>query len=176
MPIEKPQPLHSERMSESESHEEANMLRTYLGVSPETGEMTKPPLREVEGAESEEEQVDFVGREPTAEDYDKALEALAQLERDRRYESSAYMQGVIRVYQLVRSFGLGGLYAGRALTAAMNTIMPKQFRTSFKESWKEGKKLTDSEWETVFNDAEHRLQRLKVAADEFGKKETGEDG
>jgi hypothetical protein len=42
---------------------------------------------------------------------------------------------------------------------------------SFKESWKEGKKLTDSEWRTVFNDASSRLRRLRDAANEFGKNE-----
>jgi hypothetical protein len=93
--------------------------------------------------------------------------ALARLEQDRQYESSAFMRGIIEANQLVRSFGVGGLFAGRALNAAIDAITGE----SFKESWKEGKELTDSEWRMVFNDANSRLRRLRATAIEFGKKE-----
>ena len=154
-------------MGAEKAQEEANMLRAHLGVSPETGKMSKPPLTEVEVDENEEDELNFVERRPRAEDYDKALQALAHLEQDRQYESSAFMRGVIKADQLVRSFGLGGLFAGRALNAAMDAATGG----SLKESWKEGKKLTDSEWRMVFNDATSRLRRLKVAANKFERKE-----
>jgi hypothetical protein len=167
MPFEKPESHHAERMSKEEAQEEANMLRVHLGVSPESGKMSKPSLTEVEGNESQEEDLAFIERKPNAEDYDSALKALARLEQDRQYESSAFMQGIIKANQLVRSFGVGGLFAGRALNAAIDAITGD----SFKESWKEGKELTDSEWRMVFNDANSRLRRLRAAAKEFGEEE-----
>lgn len=157
-------------MEEEEAHGEANMLRAHLAVDPETGRMAGPLATEVEGR-SEEDEFDFVEREPTAEDYDKALQALAELRKDQGFESSAQMRGLIRATQMIKMFGLGGLYAGRAIEAAMGAIMPKEERTSFKEGWAEGKETTDNYLKNVFDDAESRLERLKAATAKFERKE-----
>jgi hypothetical protein len=122
MSFEKPGPRDAERMSKDAAHDEANMLRVHLGVSAETGKISKRPLMEVERDDNEQSEFAFVERKPGAEDYDKALQALAELEQDRQYESSGFMRGLIKANQLVRSFGLGGLFAGRALNAAMSAI------------------------------------------------------
>lgn len=60
-------PNDSEQLSEEAAHEEANLLRAQMNVSPETGKMQGPDPR--------------LDREPTPEDYDKALEAVEELKR-----------------------------------------------------------------------------------------------
>ena len=153
MPIEKPEPL-----SEEAAHEEANMVRAKLGVSPETGK--------IEGLDMRED------HEPTAEDYDKALAAVEELKRIAEEEPASLkvMAKVSNAMEmLVRIPGLGVMFLTRVSHAL---IGPEPGGP--KERWKRNEVLTDLVKE--FDDAESQLRRLKAKGERFGKRERQSQG
>ena|SRR2546427_12154744 len=150
----------SERLNENEAHDEANMLRAHIGVSPETAKVRK--------SKQHDEQLLSLEQQPTAEDYDNALKALDQLQKDLRDESPATMKAIIRFNQLVGTLGLSALLAGRALDAVISTAMSEG---SLKENWGRTAHLSENELDRIFSDAESRLRKMKAAVRAFGEKE-----
>jgi hypothetical protein len=129
-------------MSEEEAHEEANMVRAKIGVSPESG---KVELRG-EGPVQRED------REPTAEDYDKALAAVEELKRVAEEEPNALkiLNRVSNAVEtLVRIPGFGVAFLMR-LSHALAVL---------------------TEALAEFDDAESQLRRLKAKGEQFGRKE-----
>ena len=61
-------PSEETRLSESEAHDEANLIKAESVVSPMTGKISE-----------EWEELYGEGRQPTAEEYNKALEAIEEL-------------------------------------------------------------------------------------------------
>jgi hypothetical protein len=144
-------------MSEEEAHEEANMVRAKIGVSPESG---KVELRG-EGPVQRED------REPTAEDYDKALAAVEELKRVAEEEPNALkiLNRVSNAVEtLVRIPGFGVAFLMR-LSHALAGVEPG----GPKERWKRSAVLTEALAE--FDDAESQLRRLKAKGEQFGRKE-----
>jgi hypothetical protein len=151
----------SGRLDENEAHDEANMLKAHIGVSPETGNVRK--------GEQADGQALSIERPPTAEDYDDALKALEQLEKDLRDESPLGIKAIIRFNQLMGTLGLSALLAGRALDAVMSTAMGEG---SLGENWERSAHLSEKEWDRIFSDARTRLRRMKAAGKEFEARET----
>jgi hypothetical protein len=140
-------------MSEEEAHEEANMLRARLGVSPESGKVEGPDQRE--------------DRQPTAEDYDKALAAVEELKRVAEEEPNALKilnRMTNAMEALIRIPGFGVAFLAR-LSHALAGSEPG----GPKERWKRSAALTDALAE--FDDAESQLRRLKAKGERFGRKE-----
>jgi hypothetical protein len=108
-------------------------------------------------------------QQPTAEDYDNALKALDQLQKDLRDESLATMKAIIRFNQLISTLGFSALLAGRTLDAVISTGMSDG---SLKENWKRTEHLSKNEWDRIFSDAESRLRRMRATGREFGERET----
>jgi len=141
-------------MSEEEAHEEANVLRAKIGVSPEGGKVEGPDQRE--------------DREATAEDYDKAMTAVEELKRMAEEEPNALkiLNRVTNAAEtLVRIPGFGVAFLMR-LSHALAGPEPG----GPKERWKRSAALTEALAE--FDDAASQLRRLKAKGDQFGKKET----
>ena len=160
MSLESPDFARDEPLDEGQAHEEANMLRAQLGISPDTGKIAqKPSLQESLSPRNE--------ADPTGEDYDKALEVLDELRHDLKDESAPFLKGVIRFNQLVGMAGWGAIIAGRVVQAALDAAMGHDY----KKGWRDSARLSKIEWENVFSDAESRLQRLRAAGEEFGGKE-----
>lgn len=136
-----------------EAHTEANMLRAKIGVSPESGRVQGPDQRE--------------DREPTPEDYDKALEAVEDLKRLAAEEPNALkilnrVSNAAELLLRIPGFGVAFLMRVSHALAGPESGGPK-------ERWKRSAVLTDAM--TEFDDAASQLRRLKAKGERFGKKE-----
>src|ERR1039458_916462 len=89
-------PNQESPLSEDEAHDEANLIKAEAGVSPMTGKISE-----------EWEELYGEGREPTAEEYDKALEAIEELKS--LVESEPTSDKILRVMKTIAEktrFGL----------------------------------------------------------------------
>jgi hypothetical protein len=148
MPVENPRPV-----SEEEAHDEANMLRTKIGVSPKSGKVEEPDMRQ--------------DREPTAEDYDRALAAVDELKRIAEEEPNGLKlleKANSAVDSLLKIPTFGVLFLTRV---SHSLIGPEPGGP--KERWKRNAGITDLIAE--FDDAKGQLQTLKAKGTQFGKKE-----
>lgn len=140
-------------MGEEEAHEEANVLRAKIGVSPESGKVEGPDQRE--------------DRQPTMEDYDEALAAVEELKRltEAEPETVKILNRVSNAAEtLIKIPGFGVAFLMR-LSHALAGPEPGGPR----ERWKRSAALTDAMAE--FDDAASQLRRLKAKGERFGKKE-----
>jgi hypothetical protein len=151
-------PKGAEPLDEDAAHEEANMLRAQMYVSPETGKIAQ-------SLDSRED------REPTAEDYDKALEAIEELKRiaQEQPESLYLMQ---RLNESIRTLtGLGGLGMGYLLRAS-SALHGLNKPGGVKAAWERASVITDmGQW---FDDTEQELRDLKARGEKLGQNEKKE--
>jgi hypothetical protein len=145
-------------LDEEAAHEEANMLRAQMYVSPETGKIAQ-------SLDSRED------REATAEDYDKALEAVEELKRivQEQPESMDLLAKVMKPLDtIVRIPGLGVAYLMRASAALHGLNKPG----GSKAAWERASVMTDiGQW---LEDSEQELRDLKARGEKLGQNETKE--
>lgn len=135
-------------LSEDDAHDEANMVRARLGVSPETGKLP------ADRTHTEE-------HEPTAEDYDNALKSLEDLRMvilKNPYSVSVFDQIVSMPF-------LGAAFLARLAKAMAGK--PDEIA----KRWQEGAAWSDLGVEAVFGEAETELLRLKASGRTFAKGE-----
>jgi hypothetical protein len=140
-------------IGEEEAHEEANMLRAKIRVSPESGKVDGPDLRQ--------------DREPTTKDYDDALEAVEKLKRLAREEPDSlkvWNRVNDAIDRLILLPGRGLLYLIRVQHALTG---PEPGGP--KERWKRNAEITEPMAE--FDGIERELRMLKAKAKQFGTKE-----
>ncbi len=141
-------------MSEEEAHEEANILRAKVGISPESGKVEGLDLRQ--------------DREPTAEDYDKALAAVEKLKHLAKEDPEAlkvWNRVTDAIDRLITLPGHGLLFLARVSHALMG---PEPGGP--KERWRRNADITEPMAE--FDGIERELRMLKAKAEQFGIKET----
>jgi hypothetical protein len=141
-------------MGEQEAHEEANILRAKIGISPESGKVEGLDLRH--------------DREPMAEDYDKALEAVEKLKRLAKEEPDAlkvWNRVNNAIDRLITLPGHGLLFLARVTHALMG---PEPGGP--KERWRRNADITEPMAE--FDGIERELRMLRAKAEQFGAKET----
>ncbi|MBI4094663.1 MAG: hypothetical protein HY435_00520 [Candidatus Liptonbacteria bacterium] len=167
MKFEKPE----ERLSEDEAHDEANMLRAKLEVSPETGDIGV----DMRGRFRES------GERPTAEDYDNALAAIEELRKIASEEPGAE-RIINKLKDLPLKAAAGIELAFRALGIGIETFSMagaldpgnKEGETlggTLKRRWKRERITHENESLGLFHDAENNLRALKTRAESFGKEE-----
>ncbi len=148
-------PKGAEPLSKEAAHEEANLLRAQMNVSPETGKV-------MQSLEPKED------REATAEEYDKALAAVEDLKRlvEEQPESLKLMQKLNKpVEQLISTGGLGVMFLMRASAALSRLGKPG----GVKRGWDRASILT--EIGPLFDDAERQLRDLKARGEQISSKE-----
>ena len=135
-------------MDESAAHNEANMLRAGLGVSPETGGIPR------DGEQTEQ-------REPKAEDYDKALKNLQRLKEIALTDAEA----ITVIDQIITLPYLGVSFLAR-LTKA---LAGRPGETG--KRWQEGEAYTDGALDLLFGEAFNNIRKLQDSGNKFGKEE-----
>ena len=140
-------------MGEEEAHEEANMMRSKLRVSPESGK--------IEGFDPRQD------REPTAKDYEEALTAVENLKRmaEEDPDSLATWKKVNDVID--RLIFLPGWGVGYLARLSHALIGPEPGGP--KERWKRNAEMTEPMAEV--DGIERELRMLKDKAEKFGAKE-----
>jgi hypothetical protein len=133
-------PEDAGRLSEEEAQQEANMMRVKMGVVPETGK-----LEDERWSEEEQDLVD-VGKETTAEDYDRVFEAIEEI----KAEASEKMT-LERFIDKLRDFPM--------------------LSTEIVDRLYLGMKGPVHDASGFYLDAESVLKSLKGNADRFGKRE-----
>lgn len=129
-------------MGEDEAHDTANMMSAKAGINPHTGEI---PTREG-------------WREPTSQDYQKALDALEALKWAVADEPT---------YEKVANKVLRGLnntvhvLLAAALEVPAVLTMDTKFQTFIRNNFKEGIQK--------FEDAEKKLKNMEKEGRKFGK-------
>ncbi len=141
------------RLSEEEAHEEANMLRASLGINPESGKI----IRETRGFLPWQKHFEHL--EPTAEDYDRALESVQELRKLSEEEPEVEKA----LYKVGRVIQRGGQILNLALVSVGFIIGPPRHFADFLDYQRANRqKLAD---------AEKRLQDLKKSGKKFAKGE-----
>ncbi len=146
-------PEGADQSNEEKAHEEANMLRAKIGISPESGRVEGLDLRQ--------------DREPTAEDYDKALEAIEELRQIAEQEPNGVKileKANDAVSSLIKIPTFGFFFLTRVSHAL---IGPEPGGP--KERWKRNTVITDLVAE--LDGAKGQLQTLKAKGEQFGKRE-----
>jgi hypothetical protein len=163
------------RLSQDEAHDEANMLRAKVGVSPETGKIPE--------AVSPFYERDYVeGKEPSAEDYDNALAALEELKKIAEEEPDT-VKILHKLRDLPIKVGSGLDLAFRAIGVGINSLHPlaaftdpdnkpdEGFIDAMKRRWERTKTAHENENAAgMWHDAENELRALKARAKQFERK------
>ena len=159
MSMEKFEPSSEEkRLSESEAHEEANMLRAKLKVSPETGKIPGG------GSEWDKDRGKSfeTDQKPTAEDYDNALAAIEELKKIVAEEPIA-QKAINKIKDIPLKLGV---LAMRALNEVGINMVSLDI-----DGYEKIKTTIENESIGLFNDAENNLKALKKRAESFAKQE-----
>ena len=150
-------PEGADQSNEEEAHEEANMLRAKIGISPESGKVEGLDLRQ--------------DREPTAEDYDKAVEAVEELRQIAEQEPNG-VKILEKVNDAVGSLIKIPTFGVLFLTRVSHALIGPE-PGGPKERWERNATITDLI--TELDGAKGQLERLKAKGKQFGKKEAEED-
>ncbi len=140
-------------LSEEEAREKANMLRAQMGMSPETGKIPeeKPWRHE---------------KEATAEDYRIAMETLDELER--LAEEKPELVKKLWQYATISIVGVAMPFSFVLGTLVQKILRPDLDKEMAPEEWL---KTWNEIKADVFDDARSKIERLKNAGEEFGRKE-----
>jgi hypothetical protein len=139
------EPPKQEPMEEEEAHEMANMMRSNMGIFPETSRT-------------------ITEREVRPEDFDRALEELGDLKR-KAEEEPEVLAKTLYVLNKIAEMPLLGFAFGAALRdAAIGD-------GNFKENWDIEKYIAKTIAGSVFTDAEGRLRDMKTESGMYAGRE-----
>jgi len=156
------------RMSPEEAHEEANVLRAQMGMSPETSKI----LREKKnGKRPYGEPIKWIEREATSEDYEIALRELDELER--LAEEKPEIVAKLAQYAQVSIVGAVTPLAmiGSAIQETFRKITPGEETKGYRGAAREPVEFFRNFKDRIFSDARSRLERLRKKGEEFERKE-----
>ncbi|MDO8574567.1 MAG: hypothetical protein Q7R86_02980 [bacterium] len=155
VPENESEELKDTRLNEGEAHDEANMLRAKMDVNPYLGTVKK-------------EASNYYGYkwkaevEPTAEDYDKALEAIQELK-----EAAEKEPGVMKVlYQLGRIVNKSKL-----ATAVVMDSIGGAVGAAIGGGSRLQQSIDEFSNTRLFEDAVARLKKMKKEGKQWGKDE-----
>jgi hypothetical protein len=153
-------PKEAAPLDEEAAHDEANMLRAEMGVSPKTGK--------IEGLRPEED------REPTSEDYDHALKSIEWIKSmiQEHPESTELMAKATKCARALAEVpAIGGGFIWRLEEALKGIDQPG----GLKESWRRvGGHLQIGRLDDLAelcDDYEGQLRNLKARGEKFGREE-----
>ena len=163
-------------LDENAAHEEANMLRAQLKVSPETGRIPGSEWDKDMGRSFETK-----GEAPTAEDCDNALAAVEEMKKIAA-EEPTFERIVNKLKDLPLKAGAGIELAFRAMGVVVETFSiagdldPNNKENegiggAMKRRWERSKTDHENDLLGMFNSAENNLKVLKARAQSYGKQE-----
>ena len=166
-PSEEKAPGMDKRLGEGEAHDEANLLRAQLNISPETGKIEKSNW------DRDEQLLSFESREVTAADYDNALAAIEEMKKIAEEEPTFE-----RILNKLRDIPLKGQSSMIGVELALQSIFTlhiesfprprtEEFEEAFKQHQENVKAEREGEIVERLNSAENKLKTLRIKAEHY---------